>query len=167
MARTTDMTKLTRIGGAVLALSLLTSCSSATPTPDATSNPVPGATSTPADDQHGDVPTLGEPPVWDNAAKKDIRDKGLKALTLYSQRDWEALMPMLTDNAVRTYEAIPPSSVPDFSIVGDPELIDQTSVYLGVVMLETTLGNYKLTFQKLEADDEWLLETIEPPEGVR
>jgi hypothetical protein len=78
----------------------------------------------------------------------------------------EQLSANLTADAAGAYYGSDPLEVPARAVTGAPRWDGSTSAYLADVVVPTDVGDYRLLLVRDGQNSPWLVQTIDPPDGV-
>lgn len=175
-----------QVGAVVLGVLALAGCSTsgggAVASPTASSTPAPTASLdldqfTPGptgvvDEDTGEVVQDQDVPVWDEESRAAATKAARVAMTAFAHPEmdfdtwWEQLSPLLTQQAQMDYAYVDPANIPARTVSGDPELVDETSVFVAHVQVPTDVGDYTLILTRADATSPWLTSRFTPPDGV-
>ena len=161
-----------RIGAvtALLAVLVLAGCSQQTVTEP---SPPPGEAAhdhehDPQDDLDYELPAPY--PTWDSNSQGQAIDVARAAVAAYGRGGaddwWDQLEPLLDDEAARVYANVHATAADRFQPAGDATIIDDTSAYVAVVEVPSTVGDFEVTVVRAGEGEDWKVTRFTFPEGV-
>lgn len=167
----------------LLAGALLGACSdepgspapSAPGTATAAPAPLPAVPTATGEPMEGDLGSAtGAPaPVWDEESRAAAVATATGAMTAYARPAldpdtwWAEFSGFLSPAAQQDYQWVQPASIAATSVGAEPAaLVDDSSVYLARVEVPTDAGTYRVLLSREDGPTPWLVERVEPPEGV-
>ena len=141
----------------------------AVPSPSPVPVPPPPA-GEPMDEPEEPV-TRAPVPVWDEASRAQARQASGDAVRAWARPDlpaarwFDELSVFLTPTARRDYQWLQPSSILARKVTGEPEVVEEPSVYLARVDVATDAGTVQVLLSREDGPTAWLVERIVPPEG--
>lgn len=176
-----------RAGTAVVSLllagALLGACSdepgspvpSAPATTTAAPAPLPAVPTATGEPMEGDLGSAtGAPaPVWDEESRAAAVATATAVMTAYARPAldpdtwWGEFSGFLSPAAQQDYQWVQPASIAATTVgPGPAALVDESSVYLARVEVPTDAGTYRVLLSRQDGPTPWLVERVEPPEGV-
>lgn len=112
-------------------------------------------------------------PVWDEGSRADATATATAAMTAYARPTldpdtwWGEFSAFLSPAAQQDYQWVQPASIAATALgPGPAALVDESSVYLARVEVPTDAGTYRVLLSRQDGPTPWLVERVEPPEGV-
>lgn len=139
--------------------------------PAPSSAPVPPAPSGEPMDEPAEPVTPAPVPVWDEASRVQARQVAGDAVGAWARPElpaatwFDELAAYLTPAARQDYQWVRPAAIAAREVTGEPEVVEEPSVYLARVVVPTDAGPVQVLLSRQDGPTAWRVERIVPPEG--